>query len=423
MTTKNRKRTLSAFVALIGVLLMSSGFAVMATAGSASAHDKKDEECVETPGTDPSYTKWKFDGLITTHDSNPPGENTDTVKYVQVSTYKHVTQEYVPPTPGTEGHWEDLGWYNWTGGPRENAPGVNETGWHGPLPNPPQGAPHDPVPENVYNTSKNDQGLASWFKYDGTWVEGEPGDPGKPEESHTDYKWKKLVREYVPGKPPVVCPPDDKDPDLAEADVIPTDPTCEDPNGSFTTTMTNATISEGQASGDGVPGGSVSVTFAANEGAEFDDGTTSRMITVNFGELVAPEGFEIVDGQCVAVEPPTTCPDGSPVVEGVPCDEVVSPPGEEPPAAAPPVNNPPAKAPTPTKRATSAVAGPTTSTPSSTVAGPTIPSTVKAGLGEDVAELAATRTSQGLALVGAGALVMLAGGLGMVRRRGAVARI
>ena len=129
------------------------------------------------------------------------------------------------------------------------------------------------------------------------------------------------------------------------------------------------------------------------------------------------------------VNPPELCPpdsqfpdrlaDGS---EG-PCNEEVSPPGEEPPAAAPPVNNPPAKSPTPTKRAPATVAGPTTSTPSSTVAGPTIPSTVKAGLGEDVAELAATRTSQGLALVGAGALVMLAGGLGMVRRRGVVARI
>ena len=151
---------------------------------------------------------------------------------------------------------------------------------------------------------------------------------------------------------------------------------------------------------------------------------------------VCPEGTdragEPVDGlPCdEEVEPPAVCGPGTDFPDRLadgsegPCNEEVSPPGEEPPAAAPPVNNPPAKAPTPTKRATTAtVAGPTTSTPSSTVAGPTIPSTVKAGLGEDVAELAATRTSQGLALVGAGALVMLAGGLGMVRRRGVVARI
>jgi hypothetical protein len=146
-----------------------------------------------------------------------------------------------------------------------------------------------------------------------------------------------------------------------------------------------------------------------------------------------PAGFVKDEaGNCVEeqVEPPAVCGPGTDFPDRLadgsqgPCNEEVSPPGEEPPAAAPPVNNPPAKAPTPTKRATSAtVAGPTTSTPSSTVAGPTIPSTVKAGLGEDVAELAATRTSQGLALVGAGALVMLAGGLGMVRRRGVVARI
>jgi hypothetical protein len=372
MTTKNRKRSLSAFVALIGVLLMSSGFAVMATAGSASATDKKDEQCVEKPGTEPSYTDWEDKGdLIKTEENSPPGPDTDTVRYIfKGQTDPEIVEEAKP------GKW-------WNFSPNDNnAPFVGPPAF----PNDPRGTWQGPHTEGgpqqdqvgTYPNGNPDKG--------GNWFHREPG---KDAVKDVDYLWQKQTRKFIPGTDPVVCPPD-------EPELCP-------PDSDFP--QRPADGSEGPCNEE------VNPPVLCPPDSDFPDRPA--------------DGSE---GPCnEEVNPPELCPpdsqfpdrpaDGS---EG-PCDEEVSPPGEEPPAAAPPVNNPPAKAPTPTKRAPASVAAPTTT--STTVAGPTIPSTVKAGLGEDVAELAATRTSQGLALVGAGALVMLAGGLGMVRRRGVVARI
>jgi hypothetical protein len=112
-----------------------------------------------------------------------------------------------------------------------------------------------------------------------------------------------------------------------------------------------------------------------------------------------------------------------PGTEPVVCEEE-EPPGEEPPGKETPGKETPAAAVPPSKGATPAVTDtPAASTASSQVAGPTVPTSVHAGLGEDVAEIASTRTTQGMALVGLGALMLLASGLGMVRQRGGRARI
>ena len=76
--------------------------------------------------------------------------------------------------PATEGHWENLSWYIWPGGPTAEAPALDDPGWHA-VPAMPQGGPHEPVPGTVYNVSNAESGLGSWFKYDGDWIEGTPG--------------------------------------------------------------------------------------------------------------------------------------------------------------------------------------------------------------------------------------------------------
>jgi hypothetical protein len=192
-------------LAAVAMLILGLGSALIGLTSSASAVEG-DQPCVPSAGTPASYTAWADEGgVITTHNDAPPAPDTDLVKYLPAGTQKHVTQEYVAPTPATAGRWENLAWYIWTGGPRDTAPDLGDGGWHGPQPNTPNGAPHNPAPEPaVYGTS-GDNGQGSWFKYDGDFVEGAEGDPGQEEQSHTDYLWQKQVRSSVPGTDPVIC--------------------------------------------------------------------------------------------------------------------------------------------------------------------------------------------------------------------------
>ncbi len=122
-----------------------------------------------------------------------------------------------------------------------------------------------------------------------------------------------------------------------------------------------------------------------------DEGECVPPTVCDEGTVLDPE-----TGQCVVVEGPTLCEPGT--------DRAGEPVGTEP--CSQEVSPPKGGTKTPTKTTTAAAV---------------TPSVVHAGIGNASADLGAIRTDQGLALVLAGALVMLAGGLGMARRRGVLA--
>jgi hypothetical protein len=101
------------------------------------------------------------------------------------------------------------------------------------------------------------------------------------------------------------CPSQDEEqPGLATAGVSKADPSCEDTDGSWTVVDLSHATSDDGASGNGVPNGTVTVHFTADDGYEFGDGNGKTSVTVSFGPLVVPEGLELQDGVCVAVSPP-----------------------------------------------------------------------------------------------------------------------
>lgn len=154
------------------------------------------------------------------------------------------------------------------------------------------------------------------------------------------------------------CPSDDPEPVLATATVTPVQPSCENGNvASYVTGGANVTFSESAAP---APGASITVTATATGDAEFEGGGTTQDF---------PLVFDAAEADCVIVDPPGG---ETPTV-------IVDPPGETPTVT---------------------------------------PTVVSAGLGEVGADL---RGEQGLALIFAGMVLMVAaGGLGL---RGRTSRI
>jgi hypothetical protein len=187
------------FIAAALALVSLGLVAAFAPVSSARADAGGGEPCVETQD---SYTEWVNEGAaIQTLANTPPGADTDTVQYLPAGTVQVGNGDAVEATPD---HFENLSWFVWTGGPRDVAPGLDEDGWND-VPALPNGLPHDPVPGTVYNVAHGASGNGSWFKYDGTFV---PGTPGQEETFHTEYLWQKQVRTFVPGNE---CPPQGPD--------------------------------------------------------------------------------------------------------------------------------------------------------------------------------------------------------------------
>jgi hypothetical protein len=240
------------------------------------------------------------------------------------------------------------------------------------------------------------------------------------------------------------------EPTLATGSVSFTDPTCDNPDGAGVQVTEEENASH-QIAGTAGPGATVTVTFTANDGSEFEDGTTQKVVEHTFPSL----------DDCEPVVPPTVVPptfsegtcDADPrvnlptapftyVVEGdvapgstvtvtakddatdevvgswehtfaevTGCDSVL-PPVVNPPKSNPPKSNPPAVSPP-------AAAPPQVAPPAPAPQGGTvIPSSVKAGT-SGLELMADSRGQTGLALVATGALMLLAGlGMGLTRRVG-----
>jgi hypothetical protein len=241
------------------------------------------------------------------------------------------------------------------------------------------------------------------------------------------------------------------EPTLATGSVSFTDPTCDAPDaaGVQVTEEENATH---QIAGTAGPGATVTVTFTANDGAEFAGGEKTKVVEHTFPSLddceqveppaVVPPTF--AEGDC-NTDPQVNLPEApfTYVVEGevapgstvtvtakdVETDEVVGtwehtfdevtdcesvlPPTVNPPKVNPPKSSPPAVS--PPAAAPPQVAPPAAPAPQ---AGTVIPSSVHAGT-SGLGLMADSRGQSGLALVATGALILLAGlGIGLTRRDG-----
>lgn len=158
---------------------------------------------------------------------------------------------------------------------------------------------------------------------------------------------------------------EEEEPQVTNASVTPVQPSCANGNvASYTTSGEHVTFGESAAP---APGTSIVVTATTVAGWEFDGGATEKAFPLDFAAAETP---------CTFVDPPK---------------------GEDPPTV---VVDPPTVAVDP---------------PSSTVVTPTV---VNAGLGDLAGDV---RAEQGLALVLAGMImVMAAGGLGLVRVSGRI---
>lgn len=158
--------------------------------------------------------------------------------------------------------------------------------------------------------------------------------------------------------------PPEEEPLVTTASVTPVQPTCDNGNvAGYTTGGEHVTFGESAAP---APGTSIVVTATTEAGWEFEGGQTEKAF---------PLDFDVAETPCTFVDPPD---------------------GEDPPTV---VVDPPT------------VVDP----PSSTVVTPTV---VNAGLGDLAGDV---RAEQGLALVLAGMImVMAAGGLGLVRISGRI---
>ena len=156
--------------------------------------------------------------------------------------------------------------------------------------------------------------------------------------------------------------------------------------------------------GSFAPGGTVTVTATPLEGFAFPEDTTSPS--------VESRTFKTLE-QCTQVSPPTVV--DPPVV--TPSTVVVKSPAA---TSRTKTKTTSSRTKTKTTRSSTKASGTQVASTGSTTSATTIPSVVHAGIGGPAAaDLAAVRSQQGLSLVGAGALVLLAAGLGSVRRRGA----
>jgi len=149
-TRKGVFRRLATVMTAAGVLLVSSGLALMATAGPSIAAEG---DCVPSD----AYTE------TTEWVETSPGEG-----WVQVDSRLK--------TAGTEGQWIDLVWHNYNGN-IEGTPDLTDENWHAVPGGPPQGqesqhAVPPRVPMVPYNVS-DENGRGSWFLYTGTYVPGE----------------------------------------------------------------------------------------------------------------------------------------------------------------------------------------------------------------------------------------------------------
>jgi hypothetical protein len=107
------------FIAAALALVSLGLVAALSPASPARADDTTagGEPCVET---DDSYTDWVNQGEVTQTVANtPPGADTDTVRYLPAGTVQVGNGDAVEATPD---HYENLAWFIWTGGPRDEAP-------------------------------------------------------------------------------------------------------------------------------------------------------------------------------------------------------------------------------------------------------------------------------------------------------------
>lgn len=211
-------------IAVLAILVLAATAFVVSVAVRADASVGGGGDCTPTQG---HYTDWLNEGpvLKIEPDMAEPPTDSEFERWVFLGTEEEVLD---PGSPGTEGHWEDLSWFVWTGGPRDDAPGLDEDGWND-VPALPQGLPHEPVPGTVYNVSNGESGRGSWFKYDGTFVEGT--DPVPPL-TQTLRLYQHQTRTWVEGEE---CPPPVDpcvtDPLLPECGEEPVDPCVTDPSG------------------------------------------------------------------------------------------------------------------------------------------------------------------------------------------------
>jgi hypothetical protein len=281
-TTRTSK--VATMVALAGVLLMSSGFALMAGVGPAGAAD----------GTD----------------CTPRAAWTETVDHPAVTHTERVMTDpgspAVDPVPAVPGVWANWAPSN-TQGPQDYTP-VWPTDARG------KWVVHDDVPpghagpDGVYQQG----GGNSPFFYRKA---GTPAIPGKAAVAPTFEDKvvvdKKAWTEEI-DHPAVTCE--------VEATVTVDPPACENSGvGSWSITGEHLTFSP-QASGTGGPG-SVVVEATAATGYVFDNGTDTKSYTVELPAYTAPDGFAIDpdSGACVAVDGPQTVEPG-PVSFAADCD-------------------------------------------------------------------------------------------------------
>jgi len=169
-------------------------------------------------GTPDSYTDWVIEGgQIMTEENNPPGADSDLVRYLFVGE----TEPQVI-TPGVAG-----GHYSWTGGnrgvgdPPTTFPPDDADNWQkNAATEPPghlNGATWFGTPGVGLHVLGNSPSNASWFytvlpvpevtDIDYLWQKQvRELVPGSEETFHTEYRWPLLARTYTPGEAPVECP-------------------------------------------------------------------------------------------------------------------------------------------------------------------------------------------------------------------------
>ena len=209
-TRKGVFRRLATVMTAAGVLLVSSGLALMATAGPSVAAE---EDCV------------------------PSDAYTETSEWVETSPGEGwVEVDSRVKTEATEDAWIDLVWHNYNGN-LDGTPELDDPNWHAVPGGPPPGqaSQHALVPEGTrvpmvpYSTS-DENGRGSWFLYTGTFVPGEDA-----------------VMEYLFtfDHPAVTCPV--VEPPVVEPPTVVVEPPTVEPAEATADTVTPTVVSAGLA--------------------------------------------------------------------------------------------------------------------------------------------------------------------------------
>lgn len=274
-TRKGVFRRLATVMTAAGVLLVSSGLALMATAGPSVAA----EDCVPRE----AYT-----------------ETTDWVDSSPGDGWREVDSRV--KTEATEDHWINLVWHNYNGN-LDGTPDLDDPKWHAVPGGPPQGqASQHAVPPRVpmvpYNVS-DENGRGSWFLYTGTFVPGT--------DAVLEYK-------FAFDHPAVTCDVE------AYAEVQWIEPSCGSLADYETSSGDPVDVTWSEPSTSPAPGVTVSLTATAMDGYTFG-GLPTKVFTHTYSQVVPPQGqaYNPETGVCEAVEPP-----------------IVEPPIVEPPEVAPP---------------------------------------------------------------------------------------